>query len=150
MRSNQDTYREDFQRIFPYVIAIASLHVVNPDKQAIIHDVDFPQQFCISSQLLRQQSSFLWSELQHLATVDPIQVLQDSPWVCSGLFLRILSSHSATLQVIRLMDIPMGREEIVHDNEVNFSSVRKLDTMKSIEPGEKRVWIVLHMCVIIF
>lgn len=108
------------------------------------------QEFRISSELFSEQRALLWTELERLSPVDPIEILQNRTRILARLVLWILPTDGTSLQIIRLVDILVRREEIVHDDKVDFSAMRELDTMKAIKPGKKRVGIVLHVLVVLF
>ena len=46
------------------------------------------------------------------------------------------------------MDVSVGREEIVHDDEMYLPAVRYLYAMKAVKLGEQGVWVVFHMGVL--
>lgn len=92
------------------------------NKQTVVHDSDILQELGISAQLLGQESSLLRSQFENLATVDPVDVFKNSMRVLLRFLLRVLPSDGASFQVISFVDIAMWGEEIVHDDEVDFTS----------------------------
>ena len=118
-------------------------------KQTIIHHIRLLQEFRIPSELLSQQRPLLWAQLQHIPAIDPIQVLQDRPRVPRSLLLRVLPPHRASLQIIRLVDIPMGWEQIIHDHEMDLPSPGQLHAVQPIEARQQCVRVVLHVRVVV-
>lgn len=57
-------------------------------------------------------------------------------------------TNGRTLQVKGLVDIAMRREEVVHDDEMDLSPIRHLDTVKTIELRDQRVRVFLHVLVV--
>lgn len=53
------------------------------------------------------------------------------------------------LQVVRLMDITMRREKIVHDHEMNLPPSWQLDPMQAIEPGQQGMRIFLDELMVL-
>lgn len=143
------THREDLQRVPPQVVPIASLHIMYADQQTIIHHVDLLQQLSVPPNLLRQQGSFLRAQFESPAAMYPIQVLQHCSGVDRSPLLWVLSSDRTSLEVVRLVDITMRWEEVVHDDEVDLPAVGHLDTMKTVEPRQQRVRVGLHVCMVL-
>lgn len=52
------------------------------------------------------------------------------------------------LEVVSLVNIPMGREEVVHDDEVDLAAARELDTVKAVEAREEGVRVLFDVLVI--
>jgi hypothetical protein len=122
---------------------------VDSNKKTVVHNIDFVQKLGVSPQLLRQKCSLLRSKLQHLASIYPIEIFEHSPWVLDGFILRVFTPHSATLQVVSFVDIPVRREQVVHDNEVNLASPREFYTMKPVESREQCVRVILYVRMIL-
>jgi len=122
---------------------------MDPNQQAIIHNIHRLQKLRIPPQLFRQQRLFLRAKLEYIAAVDPIKVLQHSSRILHRLVLWILPAHRAPFQVVRLMHILMRREEVVHDHEMDFTSMRELHPMQAIKPAEERMRVLLHMRVVL-
>ena len=106
---------------------------MDADEQTVIHHTDAAQELCIASQLLCQQCPLLRAELEHLAPVDPVEVFEHSSRVCSGFFLGVFPPDRAPLEIIRLVNIPMGWEQVVHDDKVDFATMRQLDTVQAVK-----------------
>ena len=106
---------------------------MDADEQAVIHHTDAAQELCIASQLLCQQCPLLRAELEQLAPVDPVEVFEHSSRICSGFFLGVFPPNCAPLEIIRLVDIPVGREQIVHNDKVDLATMRQLDTVQTVK-----------------
>ena len=101
MWATTEAYRENPESISAHVIAITTLHVVDADKKGVVHDIKALEEFRISPQLFRQESTFLWADLQCLASIDPIEVLQHRSRIHSSLLLRIrLDLTKNSLQIL--------------------------------------------------
>jgi len=122
---------------------------MNPNQQTIIHHIHRLQKLGIPPQLLRQQRLLLRPQLKHIPAVDPIQILKHRSGVLHRFFLWVLPTHSAALQIVRLMHILMRWEEVVHDHEMDFPSMRELHPMQAIEPAEERMRVFLYMRVVL-
>ena len=46
------------------------------------------------------------------------------------------------------MDIFVSREEIVHDDEMDFATTGELDAMETVKSGKEGVGVTLHVVVI--
>ena len=75
----------------------------------------------------------------------PVQVLQHRTRVPLRFILRVLPAHRTPFQIIRLVNILMRREKVVHNDEMDLASSRQLNTMQAIEPAEERVRILLDV-----
>lgn len=143
------THREDLQRVPPQVVPIASLHIMYADQQTIIHHVDLLQQLSVPPNLLRQQGSFLRAQFQGPAAMYPIQILQHCSRVYRSPLFWVLSSDRTSLEVVRLVNITVRWEEVVHDDEVYLPAVGHLDTMETVEPRQQRVRVGLHVGMVL-
>jgi len=123
-----------FEGISPQVVSITPHHVMHTDEQAVIHDVHLFQKLRIPFELFRQECPFLWPQLQSFSSVDPVEVFERHLvlFFCS-LFLRVESTNCAALEVVRFMDVLVGREKVVHYDEMNLSPSWQLHAMKAIE-----------------
>lgn len=106
------------------------------------------EQFGVSSDLLRQQSSFLRAELEGLPAVYPVEVLEYGARVLAGLVLWILTAHRTALQVVRFMYVFVWREEVVHDDKVDLPAVGQLYPVQTVEAREERVRVALDVLVV--
>ena len=84
--------------------------------------------------------------------IDPIQVLQDHPWIPRSLLLWVLPPHCAPLQIICLVDILMGPEQVIHDHEMDLLPLGQLHVVQPIETQQwcVQIQIVPHMHVVVF
>lgn len=89
--------------------------------------------------------ALLRSELQLAVAVDPVEILLSSTRVVVEFLVTDRTSQSRALQIICLMNIPVGREDVAHHHKVNLASMRQLDTMKSKESAKQSMWILLYM-----
>ncbi|KAG9796248.1 SAICAR synthase-like protein, partial [Aureobasidium melanogenum] len=64
-------------------------------------------------------------------------------------FFPEVSADRRTLEVEHLMNIPVWWEQVVHDDKVDFPTVRDLDPMQPIKLADQRVGIVQHMAVVV-
>jgi hypothetical protein len=104
------THRKHFESVIPHVVAIPSPHVVDADQQTVVHHTDAAQELCVASYLFRQQCSLFWAELEQLAPINPIEILEHCSRICSSLFFGILPPNRAPFEIVGFMDVPMGRE----------------------------------------
>jgi len=102
----------------------------------------------VAAELLSKKGTLFRTELEFLAAVDPVDVLEHRPWVLTCTLLRIYTTDGATLEVVRLMNIFMGREKVVHDHEVYLAPMWKFDAVQTIEPREQCMWIFTYMRVV--
>jgi hypothetical protein len=123
---------------------------VDPDQEGIVHHPNLLQELHIPLQLLRQQRSFLRAKLKRPTPIHPILVLEYRSRILLRLLFRIFPAKRTSLQIIRLVNISMRGEEVIHDHKMNLSPSRKLDTMKSIEPGEEGMRVVLDVGMVVF
>lgn len=138
-KSRLYTYLEDLESIFPQVIPITALHIVDPNEQTVIHHIDLFQEFRVPPELFRQQRAFLRPQFNHPLTVDPVEIFEDCTRVLASLGLWVLAPDCTPLEVVRLVNITMRREEVIHDHKVNLAPVRKLDAVQAIESREQRM-----------
>ena len=148
-RERRKTHREDPERVPPHVILVSPPHIMDPNEQRVIHHAQLLQQLRIPPELLCEQSAFLRAQLERLAAVDPVEVLQYRTRVLRRTLLRVLTADGRALEIVRLVDVLVRGEEVVHDHEVDFASVGKLDAVEAVEARDERVWIVLHMLVVL-
>lgn len=120
-----------------------------PNQQRVIHHVLPLQELHVPPQLLGQQRSLLWTKLERPPPINPILVLQNSSRVLLRLLFWVFPSESTSFQVVRLVYISMGREEVVHDHEMDLPSSGKLDSVQTIEPGEKGMRVIFDVCIIV-
>lgn len=120
---------EDAQLIFSNIVAIASFHIVNPNQQRIIHYTDLLQELGVPAKLFGEQRSLLRSKLEPSSTMDPVQVFERSLRVLFRLFFRVFPTPSRAFEVIRLVDIAMRGKQVVHDDEMDFSSSWQFHSM---------------------
>ena len=139
-------HREDTEGIPSNIVLVLPPHVVNANEQRVIHHSKLLQHFSVTSKLLRQERMFLWIELEHL---DRVEILQDCTQILSSLLFRALATDSGTLEIVRLVDIFVRREEVVHDHEVDLEAVRELNAIQTVEARQERVRIALHMLVVL-
>jgi hypothetical protein len=132
-RKEQATYREHFERIPPHIIPIPALDVVYPNEERVIHHVYPLQQLGVPAELLRQQRAFLRAKLKLLAAVDPVEILEHRAWILARPVLRVLPPDGGPLEIVRLVDVLVWREEVVHDHEMDLPTPRQLDAVKTIE-----------------
>jgi hypothetical protein len=90
----------------------------------------------VAAELLCEEGALFRTELELLATIDPVEVLEHRPRILTCTLLRIYSTDGATLEVVRFMNIFMGREEVVHDHEMDLATMWKFDAMQTIETRE--------------
>ena len=76
-----------------------------------------------------------------------VEILQYRVQCHRSFLFRILSPDLRTLQVVLLVYF-VGREKVVHDNEVNFPSVRQFDSMQTVEPRDESMRILLDVGVV--
>ena len=55
-------------------------------------------------------------------------------------------TNDATLEVVGLMNISMGRED-VHDHEMDLAAMWKFNSMQTIETREKCMWVFTYVHV---
>lgn len=123
-----------FEGVPPQVVPITPHHVMHADEETIIHDVHLFQELRVSFELLCEECPLLRPQLQSLASVDPVEVLErDLVLFFGGLFLRVESTNCAALEVVSLVNIFVWREKVVHDDKVNLPPPRQFYTMKTIE-----------------
>ena len=84
------------------------------------------EQLRVAPDLLRQQRPLLRPELETLPAVDPIEVLEYRTRVLTCSLLRVLAPDRTSLEVVRLVDVLVRREEVVHDHKVDLAPVREL------------------------
>lgn len=144
----EETYREDLQGVAADVVLVTTTHVMYANEQTVVHDAELLQELRVSPELLRQKRTLFWTELERLVTVDPVEILQRRAWVLACTFFRVLPPNRRSLQVISLVDVPMGREEVVHDDEVDLVSVRELNAVQSIKSAEQRMRVRLDMVIV--
>lgn len=142
------TYREDFQSVASDIVLVATLHVMDADEETVIHDTDLLEELRVSPELLRQQRTLLGAKLKRLAAMDPVDILQRRSWVLARTIFGILPSNRRALQVVRFVNIAMGWEEVVHDDEVDLAPVRELDTVQAVESAEQCMRVCLDMVIV--
>lgn len=128
-QNTASTYRKYFECIAAQLVPVPTPDKVYTDEQTVIHHMHRLQECRVTTQLLCQQRTLLRSKLQHFFAVDPVEVLQHRAGILFGHFFRVLSPHSTALEIVRLVDILVWREQIVHDDEVNLLASWELDTM---------------------
>jgi hypothetical protein len=136
---------EHLEGVISNVVLVSTFQVMDTDEQTIIHDVEPGQQFHIPLGLFHKEMALLWSELQLAVAVDPVKILLSCTWVVAELLVADCTSKSRALQVIRLMDIPVRREDVAHHYKVNLASMRQLYTVQAKESAQKGMWILLNM-----
>ncbi len=82
--------------------------------------------------------------------VDPIEILEDGIILVLEELLWIFPADRTSFQIESLVNILVGRKQIVHDNEVNFPTSRQFHTMETIEPRQESVRVLLDMIVVLF
>lgn len=120
-----------------------------PDEQAVIHHVHLFQPLGIPPQLLGEQGPLLGPDLERLVPVDPVEILHDGARIRGGLVLGVLPPDRRPLEVVRLVDIPMRREQIVHNHEMDLAPSRQLHPMQPVKAREQRVRIRLDVVVVV-
>jgi len=90
----------------------------------------------------------LGSKLQLAISVDPVQILLGCAWIVVEFLVTDGSAQGRSFQVVGLVDISVGWEDVAHDHKVNLASMGQLDTVQSKEATEKGMWILLDMLYI--
>ncbi len=103
----------------------------------------------VAAKLLREEGTFLGTQRELLTALDPIEVLQHRPRVFTSTLLGVYPTDCAALEIVRLVDILMSREEVVHDHKVYLASMRKFDTMKAIETRKQCMRVPTHVRVVL-
>lgn len=67
----------------------------------------------VAAELLGEECSFLWPELEYPVAADPVDVLQDGARLLARLVLGVLASDRRALEVERLVDVAVRWEEVV-------------------------------------
>jgi len=75
----------------------------------------------------------------------PVQVLQHRTRVPLRFILGVLPAHRTAFQIIRLVNILMWWEKVVHNDEMDLASSGQLNTMQTIESTEECVRILLDV-----
>lgn len=121
---------------------------MDANEQTVVHDTERLEKFGVPPQLLRQKRTLFRTKLERLATVDPVEVLERRAWVLACTLFRELPPNSRALQVVCLVDVPMRREEVVHDHEVDLLPAGKLDAVQSVKPAEQCMRVRLDMFIV--
>ena len=140
-----ETYMEDLKSVVSNVIFVSTFEVMDTDEQTVVHNVESGQQFHIPLGLFHKQMAFLRSEFQLAVAVDPVEILLSSTRVVVEFLVTDRTSQSRALQIICLMDIPVGGKDVAHHHKVDLASMRQLDTMQSKESAKQGMWVLLHM-----
>ena len=119
------------------------------DEQTVIHHTDRLEELRVTTELLRQERTLLRAQLEHLVAVDPVEVFEDRTGVLFRLFFRVHSPDGTPLEIVRLVNVLVGREEVVHDDKVNLSAPGKLDTMQTIKARQQGVGVALDVCIVL-
>jgi hypothetical protein len=64
----------------------------------------------VAAELLGEEGALFRTELELLVAIDPVEVLEHCPRILTCAPLRIYSTDGATLEVVGLMNVFMGRE----------------------------------------
>ena len=83
------------------------------------------------------------SELEFLMAFQKVDVLHDARApVCARLGV---ATDGGALEVVRLVNVAVRRENVAHDDKVNLAAVGELDAVKAVEASEEGVRVVLHI-----
>jgi hypothetical protein len=140
---------EHGQHPIPQVILIPSSHVVDASQKRVIDDPESLEQLGVTFELLLEQRLLLRAKLELSTPPNPIEVLEHCPGVLSSLVFGIVSTDRGAFQVVRLVNIAVRREKVVHDEKVDFSPSRQLDSMEAVESAEEGMWVLLDVLVIV-
>lgn len=141
---------EHLERILAQILGVASPHVVETYEQTVIHDVEAIQKGDVALQLSLEERKLLRAELDLPVAVNPVEILENGALLLLGLLLGVLAPDGGAFEIIRLVDVSMRWEQVVHDDEVNLASVRELDAMQTVEATEERMGVRLDMLVVVF
>jgi hypothetical protein len=61
----------------------------------------------------------------------------------------IFSRDGGPFEIVRLVDVAMGRHEVVHDDKVDLPTSRQLDPMQAIEARDEGVRVVPDVLVVL-
>lgn len=136
---------EHLESVVTNVILVTTFNVVDTDQQTVIHNVESCQEFRIPLELLYKEVSPLGSQFQLAVPVDPVEILLR----CAGVAVQFLvadgTAQRGALQIVCLVDIPVGWEDVAHDDKVNLLSMRELDTMQTKEAAQKSVRVLFDV-----
>jgi hypothetical protein len=146
----QETYRRvDLERVATDVVTVPARGVVDADEQRVVHDVQVLEELGVAAELLGEERAALGPDLELLAAVDPVEVLEHRARVLGRPRLGVLAPDGAALEVVRLVHVLVRREKVVHDHEVDLVPARELDAVEAVEAREERVRVLPHVLVVL-
>jgi hypothetical protein len=122
-------WREDPEGVAPDVVTVPTLHVVYADEKRIIHHAKLLEKLGVAAELFSEERTLLRTELEFLASINPIEVFEHRTRVLTGALLGVYSTNGATFEVVGLMNILMGWEKVIHDHEMDLAPAGKFDAV---------------------
>ncbi len=95
--------------------------------------------------LFNQKLSLFRPKVNFLVSFQPVLVLQNSPWILESLGFWIVPPNHGPFQVVRLVNVLVGRKDIAHDDKVDFPVPREFDPMESKNTREKGMRIIFDV-----
>lgn len=91
----------------------------------------------------------LYAELEMPFPAHPVQVLERRPRILRKVVLPVVAPDSRTFKVKGLVNVPVWRKQVVHDDKVNLFPVRHLDPVQPVKLREQRVWVINDMLIVV-
>lgn len=82
--------------------------------------------------------------------MEPIDIFEGGPRIDSGLVFRVLSIDRRAFEIKCLVNVSVRRHEVVHDDKVNLSTMRQLDSVEPIEPADESVRVGFDVLMVLF
>lgn len=141
----QRTHIKQLQVLRPQSVPVPPLHLVDSDEERVVHNVHLLEKLGVSPQLLAQQRRLLGSEVERPVASNPVDVLEDGPLLIFGLLLGVLATSRRSLEVVRFVDVAVGREEVVLSEEERGSQRKSAREERTRRLTMMTKWIFLPL-----
>ena len=141
-RQKENVHLKYSKRVVPNVFAVALAQVVEANQEGVVHDAAATQPLHVFLELVKEDAGGLWAELKLARALEPVEVLEHGPALAlwrSGVVVE--AANGGALEVVDLMDVLVGREDVSHNDKVDFAALRKLDAVEAEDTAEEGVWV---------
>ena len=71
-------------------------------------------------------------------------------WVGGDEIFRVFSTEGGSFEIVGLVEVEVRWHEVVHDDEVDLTSVREFDAVEAVESGEEGMRVGFDVIMIVF